>query len=275
MGNAADERAVFCNFLAAMPMFAGSRVEHWSQPTQDPPDVRAELLDGRKIAVELTSWLDESQISYEKKIAMIEASFRDALKPEPPNETEHIDIVWLDPKNCITPVDMADFRNELLLLIQALDNDWKNSSLTNSPPIPVRQDFTKYPTLSKYLKAIKTFQRRETLVCTTKERLPHWITFQLRGGAYSPDSMVQALVDCIWRKTKKYSAKPADAKEFYLLVHYDKAWLYNSPVSGFESEFAEAVKDAAAKLGHSTGVFDKIFVFVPVAEGQQAFELEL
>lgn len=79
MGNPAEEREVFAGFLAAMPMFAGSPVTHCRQPAQDPPDIEVDLADSRKIAVELTSWLDESQIGRERKVEMIEASFRDAL----------------------------------------------------------------------------------------------------------------------------------------------------------------------------------------------------
>jgi hypothetical protein len=33
------------------------------------------------------------------------------------------------------------------------------------------------------------------------------------------------------------------------------------------------VKAASARVGNALGVFDKIFVFVPVADGQQAFQL--
>jgi hypothetical protein len=42
---------------------------------------------------------------------------------------------------------------------------------------------------------------------------------------------------------------------------------------GSKFGYAEAVKAAAAKIGNATGVFDKIFVFVPVADGQQGFQL--
>jgi hypothetical protein len=127
MGNPAEEREVFTGFLAAMPMFAGSPVIDWRQPAQDPPDIEADLADSRKIAVELTSWLDESQIGREKKAEMIEASFCDALKPEPPNNNEHIFLVWLSPNQRMRPADRAAFRTELLALLEAIDKDWKNS----------------------------------------------------------------------------------------------------------------------------------------------------
>jgi len=39
MGNPAEEKAVFEEFLAAAPLFAGAAVRTWSQPKQDPPDI--------------------------------------------------------------------------------------------------------------------------------------------------------------------------------------------------------------------------------------------
>src|ERR1041384_3712805 len=109
-----------------MPLFAGSAVTDWEQPAQDTADIQADLADGRKVAVELTSWLDESQIGREKKVEMLEASFRDAIQPEQPNETEHIFLVWLAPKRRMTPRDQAGFRSELLVLMEAIDKDWDN-----------------------------------------------------------------------------------------------------------------------------------------------------
>jgi hypothetical protein len=37
--------------------------------------------------------------------------------------------------------------------------------------------------------------------------------------------------------------------------------------------YAEAVKAAAARVGGGVGVFDKIFVYVPVADGPTTFQL--
>jgi hypothetical protein len=95
----------------------------------------------------------------------------------------------------------------------------------------------------------------------------------MRGGAYSPDWMVDALVECITAKTTKYPAKPPGVAEFHLLLHYDKAFVYNSPVLGIDFGYTEAVRAAALKIRHAVGVFDKIFVYVPVADGQKAFQL--
>lgn len=59
----------------AFPAFAGSPVLDWRQPANDPLDVEADLEDGRKIGLELTSWLDESQIGREKKKSPKRAAF--------------------------------------------------------------------------------------------------------------------------------------------------------------------------------------------------------
>ena len=84
-----------------------------------------------------------------------------------------------------------------------------------------------------------------------RKRGPHWLTFPARGGAYSPDWMVDALVQCVTAKTTKYAAKPTGVSEFHLLVHYDKAFIYNSPVLGIGTGYTEAVKTAAAICGGS------------------------
>lgn len=273
VGNPAEEREVFTGFLAAMPMFADSPVTKWWQPTQDPPDVEADLADGRKIAVELTSWLDESQIGRAKKVEMMELSFRDAIQPEPPNETEHIFLIWLAPKRRMMPVDCGAFRSELLALAEIIDKDWTNIPGSDSPQRFQWRNFTNHPTLFKYLDSLDIHPRRPSLAFTMPKGALDWLTFPARGCFYKPDWMVDALVECATAKTTKYSAKPASAAEFHLLVHYDKAFVYNTPVLGIERGYAEAIRIAAARIGNAVGVFDRILVYVPVADGPQAFQL--
>lgn len=273
MGNLAEERAVFTGFLAAEPLFAGSPVTDWQQPSQDPPDIQANLADGREVAVELTSWLDESQIEREKKVEMVEATFRGAIQPEPPNETEHICLVGLAPKRRVPCVDWATFRSELLALIEDIDEDWDNIPSSASPQGFYWKGFSNYPTLEKYLDSLDIHPRRPALPLTMRKSGRDWLTFPARGGAYSPDWMVHSLVQCVTAKTTKYAGKLVGASEFHLLVHYDRAFIYNTPVLGINMGYREAVREAAAKIGGAVGVFDKIFVYVPVAHEQQVFQL--
>ena len=116
MGNPAEEKAVFEGFLTAAPMFTGVAVKEWRQPAKDPPDIECDLVDGRKLGIELTSWLDESQIGRARKKEIMEDSFRAAMKPEPPNETEHIQLIWMFPKRRLATKDAVAFREELLKL---------------------------------------------------------------------------------------------------------------------------------------------------------------
>jgi hypothetical protein len=85
--------------------------------------------------------------------------------------------------------------------------------------------------------------------------------------------MVDALCDRVQDKVSKYPAKPPGMGEFYLLVHYDKAWTYNPPVKGIDFGYAEAVKAASERIGSAVGVFDGIFVLIRVTDDQEVFRL--
>lgn len=273
MGNRAEEKAVFEGFLNAGPMFAGFEVKKWSQPKNDPPDIETELADGRKVGIELTSWLDESQIGREKKVEFVELSLRDAIQPEPPNQTEHIFLVWMAPKCRMAPADKPAFKTELLALTEQIDQRWESEPAWQSPQGFQWEDFTRYPTLAIYLESVDVHPRMPSVASTMRKGGRHWLTFPARGGAYSPDWMVGALCEVVRAKIAKYTAKPSGVHEFHLLVHYDKAFVYNSPVHGIDFGYAEAVQAAAVRIGGSVGVFDKIFVYVPVTEGQQVFRI--
>jgi hypothetical protein len=85
--------------------------------------------------------------------------------------------------------------------------------------------------------------------------------------------MVNALCDRVEAKTAKYAAKPNGIQQFQLLVHYDKAFQYNTPVEGVNFSYGEAVAAAADRIGNAVGVFDKIFVYVPTSNGQKVFRM--
>ena len=135
--------------------------------------------------VELTSWLDASQIGREKNVKLIEDSFRDAIEPEPRNNTEHIFLVWLAPKRRMNPSDKVEFRAELLVLMEAIDKDWTNIPQSDSPQGFDWADFTRYPTLGKYLSSIE-IPRREIRLSTMKKGNRHWLTFPARVAHIRP-----------------------------------------------------------------------------------------
>ena len=273
MGNPAEEKAVFEGFLLAAPMFAGVAVKDWRQPVHDPPDVECDLVDGTILGIELTSWLDESQIGRAKKKEMMEDSFRHAIKPEPSNNTEHVHLIWMDPKRRLAPNDAAAFRGELLRAMEEIDRRWDTEPDWETPQGFQFDNLGAYPMLKKYLDGIGVHPRLPSRRPTMEKGGLHWLSFLMRGGGYSPEWAVDALCEVIEAKVQKYKVDPMGSGEFDLLVHYDKAFAYNTPVHGINFGYPEAVKAAAARIGANVGVFKKIFVFVPVSDGQQAFQL--
>jgi hypothetical protein len=154
MGNPSEEREVFDGFLTGDPMFAGVAVADWRQPARDPPDIECDLADGTTLGIELTSWLDESQIGRAKKKEMMEDSFRQAIKPVPPNETEHIHLIWMDPKRRMISQDAGAFRTELLKAMEEIGQRWESEPDWESPQGFQFDRLGAYPMLKKYLDGI-------------------------------------------------------------------------------------------------------------------------
>lgn len=273
MGNPIEEDAVFKGFLQEAPTFADGAVKDWRQPTSDPPDFEVEMEDGRMVGVELTSWLNESQIREAKRVEAIQRSFLEAIRPEPPNQTEHIFFIWMEPEKRVVAADKQNFRKQLLALTKEIDERWESEPTWQSPQGFYFKRFDNYPGLGKYLKSIDVHPRRPFIESSMQKGGHHWLTFPAKSGAYSPDWATNALRDVVKAKIDMYKAQPTGVDEFHLLVHYDKALTYNTPVFGIEYGYEEAVHSVATQIGGAVGVFDKIFVFVPTATESKVIQL--
>jgi len=268
MGNPAEERTVFSGFINEEPLFADVAVKGWDLAANDPPDIECDLEDGRRVGVELTSWLDEAQMSSAKGKENLEQPFKKLLKWEP-NNTENFRMVWLFAKKRLKKNDEQAFRSELLMLIDQLDKRWPAEADWQSPQAFAWSDFAQYATLKKYLDRLNIYPRMQR--ATIKGGIG-WLTFPCNGGSYSR-SMVDALYNCIKGKINKYSAKPTTVNHFYLLAHYDKAFAYNSPVEAINFGYKEAVRSTAERIGPKVGVFEKSFVYVSMSDDQKVFQM--
>lgn len=172
MGNSKEEKAVFEGFLKSAPLFAGSEVKRWSPSTQEPTDIECDLVDGRKVGVQLTTWLDEQQMNDAKRHEGVEMSLVRALRPFPPNETEHIFVVWVYAKWRLKDADASGFRVQLLQLIAELDERWKNEPEWHSPQGFQVSDFSKYPILEKDLDGLEIRPRMPSFPSTMKKDQP-------------------------------------------------------------------------------------------------------
>src|SRR5207248_3099127 len=79
---------------------------------------------------------------------------------------------------------------------------------------------------------------------------------------------VHALLARLSDKIQKYASRPDELQEFYLLVYYGLAVVYNSPVETLTFKFEDAARPGAHFIGEDPGVFDRIFLFVPHNEAQ-------
>lgn len=272
MGNHTEEKRVFSAFINDCPLFAGSPVTNWTQPRKDPPDIECDLQDGRTIGLELTNWLNERQIANAKDQESMQGPFRQALHLVP-NQTQHFQLVWMNPKVRLRKGDEVALKNEMTRLMAYLDKRWETEPDWQSPQGIDWNDFTGYPTLARYFVNVYIHPRRMPRL-TTASSAPGWLTFPCRGGSYSPYWAVDALFENINTKIAKYLEKPTGLAKFFLLVHYDfKAYAYNSPVKGIGFSYPEAVAEASRRLGQATGVFDDIFVYVDTTDEQKSFKI--
>jgi hypothetical protein len=145
----------------------------------------------------------------------------------------------------VKPADTAAFRAELLQLVDEVDGRWDAEQAWHSPQGCWWSDFSRYPTVGKYLAEVRFFPRSAFRNRSSSRGGQHWLTLPLPGGAYSEDSMVAALKARLADKIQKYAGRPGGLDEFDLLVHYDLAWEYNSPVETLTFKFAHAARAGA------------------------------
>lgn len=270
-----NERLIFDSFLKVCPDFADERIEDWDvvenwyarRPLESPPhpfdkrpDVIAVTASGRRIGVELKSWVNRDQITEARKQERIQENILKAIGEQPPNETQHIGYVRLSAKQVrFDANDAADFRAQIFALIEREDNDWshKPSWLQKSEH---RADLNGFASLQKYLSSVH-------LEPATRSRFPDgWILFPSPGRAYSPNEMRETLASSLisHRSDERYEdlRTRVGLDEVYLLIHYDfKAFAYNTPFGAPEFGFEEAAKYASEVLAGNGGNFDRVFLF--------------
>ena len=268
-----NEKLIFESFLRACPDFAGEPIQEWdvveewyakrtlappAHPYDKRPDIIAITASGKRIGVELKSWVNRDQIKEARKQERIQQNILKTIGGQPPNETQHIGFVWLSAKELrFDSGDAANFREQIFALIEQVDKNWSGKFGLRECSHDVT-DLTQFPTLGRYLQSVHCAPR------------PHfetdWIHFPSPGGAYSPNEMLETLNRSLadHKTDERYRdlRKQADLDEVYLLVHYDfKAFAYNTPFDAPGFGFKEAADLASNWLRGDGGYFDRIFLF--------------
>lgn len=280
-----DENTAWTAFSAAAPLFAGEGIaNHREGP--DPPDVLCTSASGRTIGVELTKWVEHAQVTNGRGRELLEDSYLKIIGSENEPRPDHIGRVFLHDKSFrMKQEDAPHFRTQLFEFL-VLENAKPAPALNPQFSIPagywntVRSwntaqgapvsDFGAYPLLEKYLRDVWIYPRH------SRQKLPvgmPWVLFETPGGAYTPDWMVQAAIDRILAKIKKYEHENIPAKhslsEFHLLCFYcDEALLHNTPMHAVEFGFSQLAAQVKQALTSSPKVFNRIFLFHPYEDTQ-------
>lgn len=285
MSDRAGERILFELFLKTNPNFAEEPIHEWTQPGQDPPDILCLTSSGRRIGVELGEWLNQRQMTEAKGREAIQDSILAAIGRQPDNDLENIYYAWMQPRQRarVKPEDVQVFRLEILKLAYYIDQRWEQEPDWWSPQGLLYTDFSLFPTVGKYLDSVTIFPRLQYAGWppngqSEKRQWPagcDWLVFRCNGGAYSERSSVDALLEIIARKIAKYTLKPPETQmdSFYLLVHYNQALLYNTPVETLSFTYADAARVASRLIGDDSGAFQKVFLLLAVEPGQKMFQL--
>lgn len=283
MSNRASESIIFRSFLELNPEFAGEPLREWSSVQQDPPDIACTTNSGLRVAIELGEWLNESQMAQAMVRKAIQESVLDAIGPQPENNFENIYYAQMEtrPRLRVKPTEAGSFRTEILALAQDMDRRWSREPNAFSPQGVFLTDMPNYPTVARYIRSLNFYPRRhypgwppDGRILTRKWPAGlDWLVFAGSGGAYSERSTLSALRSILAKKIAKYADKPLGSDEFHLLIHYNQAVLYNTPLETHSFSFEDAVRDASAFIGDDAGVFDKIFLQLAFEPGARVFRI--
>jgi hypothetical protein len=270
--------SVFPTFLDGISFVAAST---------DPPDFLGQCESGRRIGLELTSWLDGNQVSAARTR---ERMRRDLLRivewekhPRPRNFCSVVIMPRWNEK--IRKDHYQDFCKDFHAATQDVDKAWKTLRDGHWRTLRPEErfdyemhqsDINRYPALTNHISSIWFTEPRQSSLIFPEES---WISIEQDGGLYDPTWAVQALRKAVESKVDHYREKDMKAHldghnlhKLYLLVHTDPARFSDntpyqtcsqmmiSPVEGL----TEAARRATESLSTLPRVFDGIFLLYHV-----------
>jgi len=247
--NQKKEKKAFKAFLKAHPSLKDS-LGYWKvQEKKDAfPDIICKTQGGEELGFELGEWVNQEQISQNKKTEKFISDFMKAIGDQPKNERNHIRLVLLSPKNDGLRFDSKDsekLRTEILELIQETDQQWPSNAHWQSPQGYKRQEFTHFPTLGKYLTEV-LFYPEVSGNNPLSLGIP-WVKFKSKGGSYSGETAREALCAIIEQKVSHYGL--SENRQVSLLIHYGElAPYYNTPFMDIDGLDFEAIARKASEV---------------------------
>jgi hypothetical protein len=183
--------------------------------------------------------------------------------------------VSLEPRQKAPRWDALDgegFRGEVIRLVAETDARWETERSWSVRYSFRNRDFREYPTLGKYLESV-LFRWAEVNGVREKP-LPDdlWIDTVPWGGAYDPATSLDAMEVVLNAKLSMYGGLRKSSR---LIVHYSRAWIYNSP---FRSLDLDTFRDVALRVAQALAgrelKFEKVYLLNAVdAPKPEAFEV--
>ncbi len=197
------ERQIFEAFCAVHPNFAGRALKDCRRGA-NPPDFLCHDFSGNRIGVELTEWVNESQIASQKPRQQLYSAYLRIISSERECPPCNIENVTLELKSRTRPraSRATVFRRELFDCIQQVDRNWDASRGSRARE---QFEFPNYPSLCECVAWIEYWPYWP---CSPSDRATgvQWIRFPARGGFYSSQLMVEALLENLRKKIAKYAA---------------------------------------------------------------------
>jgi hypothetical protein len=256
---------VFKGFLKTHPLFAGSPIRYWVWNRKDPPDIDCWTEDGRKIGIELVSWIDEKEMAAAKKIEKAEEKLRKRIGVISSMKCRNVLFAVIHPLTASSQRTSTNVRNAFNQVLKRVDSNWPELADRNK----ARLAATDLPTeLAEVVSHVEFFGRTKD---GPREKIN--IITPARGGPYTTATMLKALHKNVQKKCSLYKRGQFPTGGAHLLIHYDQAWMYCSPINDPFTKPESYAKQAAAWLKADAGPFDQAFLYIGLAPGRESFDL--
>jgi len=265
MGNRSHERAIFESLVRTKPDFLGEAIAKWHQPDDEGafPDIEGVLSSGRRVGVELGEWLSKDQTAAAHTRERAERTFLAAIGAQPENSATNVGFVWISrrPGAKLRDSDLVAFRLELYRCIAEADADgslWDNPSAVMIREADIA---SRFGTLIRYIQGLTLFRRQAINPASGVD----WIGFPAPGGFYTPDTMVECLLELSEKKRTHYGTSKHGFDHLSLVLFYDQAFFFNTPVTTPWFTVSDAAARAQWAFANQPGPFDSAFVYDSVA----------
>ena len=271
MGSRSDQKgeewALFQAFLETCPRFAGVEIRERSLAELDPPDVTCLTASGRRIGIEICQWAHPEEMKAGKLRERIEGHLLEAIgTPQPINTSKNFWLVvfFPKPKVHIVPREYPTFQKSLFQLIEHVDQTWPTKL---HGPNYCFTELHRFPPLDEYLESVK-FAPGQAMTSGVD-----WIVPVSRADTFDSRTMVDPLLGLLKKKALRCRALKTPCDEVDLVVAYDQALGYCSPIETPQRGITEIVKEVSAALAAMSHPFTRAFLFIALEPGRKVHRI--